>query len=67
MAVRGQRTCNLPPLFVISQSFYINRFGVWLQVRFGAAAVSRRLREPPASGMVQVNLDDDFTRTVMAS
>ena len=42
--------------------------GVWrFEVRFGEKAVSRRLRVPPISGMVQVNLDDDFTRTVMAS
>jgi hypothetical protein len=36
------------------------------EVRFGAHAVSKRLRKPPASGMVQVNLDgSDNTRIVL--
>jgi hypothetical protein len=35
------------------------------EVRFGAAAISSRLSQPPASGIIQVNLENDFTREVI--
>ena len=34
------------------------------EVRFGANAISRKMPTPPASGMVQVNLQNENTRVV---
>lgn len=34
------------------------------EIRFGPNAVSDRMREPPSSGMIQVNLDTENTRVV---
>lgn len=35
------------------------------EVRFGAQAVSRKLRTSPSSGMIQVNLENENTRVVL--
>ncbi len=34
------------------------------EVRWGAAAVSKRLPTPPSTGMIQVNVDNGNTRVV---
>ena len=34
------------------------------EIRFGAKAVSRRLKSPPSSGIIQVNVADENTRVV---
>ena len=34
------------------------------EIRFGAKAVSRRLKSPPTSGIIQVNVADENTRVV---
>lgn len=35
------------------------------EVRFGAAAISERMAQPPPSGIVQVNLENEYTREVI--
>ncbi|KAJ8612700.1 hypothetical protein CTAYLR_008951 [Chrysophaeum taylorii] len=34
------------------------------EVRFGSAAVSRRMAQPPSTGMIQVNVENESTRVV---